>query len=238
MAAENFFSRWSQRKQQADDESALDEQLAHASDQETAAPQNAVQMTPAVAQELTATDVGKLTLESDYAVFMGKEVDATIRRSAMKKLFFNPQLSVMDGLDIYISDYNKTTPIPAAMLSALEQAKSFLIPIEEPAFEPSTSLCAENSGETEHATESELTNDDADANQEAQETDAVQTPSSMPESVATIASDEDEQSHAIPAPATPEYISESIQAKDFPSPDECPPCDAVDSPAMRKGQNT
>ncbi len=238
MAAENFFSRWSQRKQQADDGGASDEQLGHASDQETAAAQSAVQMTPAVAQELTATDVGKLTLESDYAVFMGKEVDATIRRSAMKKLFFNPQLSVMDGLDIYISDYNKTTLIPAAMLSALEQAKSFLIPIEEPALEPSTSLYADSSGETEHATEPELTNDDVDANQEAQESDATQTPSGMPESVAAIASSEDEQSHAVPAATTPDYISESIQAKDFPSPDECPPCDAADSLAMRKGQDT
>jgi hypothetical protein len=46
-----------------------------------------------------------------------------VRNAAMKKLFADPHFNVMDGLDIYIGDYNKPDPIPPEMLRQLASAK-------------------------------------------------------------------------------------------------------------------
>jgi hypothetical protein len=48
----------------------------------------------------------------------------------MKKMFFSdPHFNVMDGLDIYIGDYNTFEPIPPAMLAMLAHAKPLLDPL-------------------------------------------------------------------------------------------------------------
>ena len=41
----------------------------------------------------------------------------------MKKLFADPHFNVMDRMDIYIDDYSKPDPIPAAMMRQLASAK-------------------------------------------------------------------------------------------------------------------
>jgi hypothetical protein len=50
-------------------------------------------------------------------------VDESVRRVALKKLFADPHFNVMDGLDVYIDDYSKPDPIPAALLRSLNQAR-------------------------------------------------------------------------------------------------------------------
>jgi len=67
-----------------------------------------------------------LTPESDYRAFFHPKVDEDVRRAALKKLFSDPHFNVMDGLDVYIDDYSKTEPIPAAMLAGLRQAQNIL----------------------------------------------------------------------------------------------------------------
>jgi hypothetical protein len=66
---------------------------------------------------------------ADFSRFVQPGVDEAVRRSAMKKLFSDPHFNVMDGLDIYIDDYNKFEPLPAAMLAMLEHAKPVLDPL-------------------------------------------------------------------------------------------------------------
>jgi hypothetical protein len=118
MSAENFFSRWSRRKRDA----AQDVKAVEA---ESAAPAAAPQPeTPPP----TMDDVAKLDRDADFARFMRRDVDEAVKRSAMKKLFSDPHFNVMDGLDIYIDDYNKFEPLPAAMLALLEHAKPVLNP--------------------------------------------------------------------------------------------------------------
>jgi hypothetical protein len=79
----------------------------------------------APARELpTLDDVARLEPDSDFSAFVSKGVDKTVQRMAMKKLFADPHFNVMDGLDIYIDDYNKSDPVPAAMLASLQHAKS------------------------------------------------------------------------------------------------------------------
>jgi len=74
----------------------------------------------------TLEDVARLTPESDYAAFVAGGVDPAVRRLALKKLFADPNFAVMDGLDIYISDYTKASPLTDAMLASLKHAPNVL----------------------------------------------------------------------------------------------------------------
>lgn len=73
----------------------------------------------------TMQDVAQLHKDSDYAAFLAPGVDPSVRRLAMKKLFSDPHFNLMDGLDIYIGDYNQSAPMPAAMLASLRHAQTF-----------------------------------------------------------------------------------------------------------------
>ncbi len=84
---------------------------------ETAAP--AVAAPP----KLTLDDVEALTPESDFSRFIARDVDEKVKNSAMKKLFADPHYNVMDGLDIYIGDYNTPDPLPKAVLRQMVQAR-------------------------------------------------------------------------------------------------------------------
>lgn len=70
--------------------------------------------------------IEELSLESDFRGFFHPKVDENVRRAALRKLFSDPHFNVMDGLDVYIEDYSKTEPIPAAMMAGLKQAERIL----------------------------------------------------------------------------------------------------------------
>lgn len=74
----------------------------------------------------TLEDAARLTAQSDYSAFVARGVDKRVRRLALKKLFSDPHFNLMDGLDIYMGDYNRADPLPATMLAALRQAQGFL----------------------------------------------------------------------------------------------------------------
>lgn len=124
--AEPFLSRWARRKDEARRESPepLPQKGANA---EAPAPQ------------LPSLD--QLTFESDFRGFLHPKVSEDMRRAALKKLFSDPHFNVMDGLDVYIDDYSKTEPIPAAMLASLRQAQKIL----ESAREDKEQRAAQNS---------------------------------------------------------------------------------------------
>ena len=146
--SDNFFSRWSRRKQGLDQ--AAQAELAQDSPQRSrtstdpkAASPTAVAQQPAttanakpvaqdasgqaVAQEQppvpTLEDVQGLTPASDFQAFMREGVPGEVRNAAMKKLFTDPHFNVMDGLDIYIGDYNTPDPLPAGMLEKMVGAE-------------------------------------------------------------------------------------------------------------------
>lgn len=117
MEAESFFARWSKRNVEA---AAQKRSL-----QPDAPPQEPALPPPSL------DDVALLTHDSDFKRFVAPGVDEAVRRSAMKKLFADPRFNVMDGLDVYIEDYHTFTPIPAAMLAALNHAKQLLDPLAQ-----------------------------------------------------------------------------------------------------------
>lgn len=139
---ESFFSRWSQRKQQARESKPAPAQEQTPQDKTqtaavaTPAPQELQETRPAQVslpaqtansetQEPppTLADVQALTPNSDFSRFVGAQVDPEVRHAAMRKLFSDPHFNVMDGLDVYIEDYNKTTPLPLSKLKQLASAK-------------------------------------------------------------------------------------------------------------------
>jgi len=127
MAAETFFGRWSRRKAEVKAEVAQAEATppAAASVAEPALPVPA----EAEAPQPTLAQVAELPKDADFRPFVARGVDEGVRRAAMKKLFTDPHFNVMDGLDIYIDDYSKSDPIPAAMLLAMNHAKDLLDPL-------------------------------------------------------------------------------------------------------------
>jgi hypothetical protein len=71
----------------------------------------------------TLDDVARLTPDSDYTRFLAPQVDESVKRAALKKLFTDPHFNVMDGLDTYIADYSLPDPIPPAMLRRMAQSQ-------------------------------------------------------------------------------------------------------------------
>lgn len=123
MAAETFFARWSRRKAEAAEAAPM-----AVVELPLAAPvDSAVIAEPAPVP--TLEQVAQLAQDGDFRPFVARGVDEGVRRAAMKKLFADPQFNVMDGLDIYIDDYSKSDPIPAAMLLAMNHAKDLLDPL-------------------------------------------------------------------------------------------------------------
>ena len=134
-----FFSRWSQRKQAvklglAEEDISPNKAQDKAQDKPQPSVQNSEVSVANVKPESadpaaeppklpTLSDVEQLTPDSDFSTFMTQGVSPEVRNAAMKKLFTDPHYNVMDGLDIYIGDYNTPDPLPAGMLAKMVGAQ-------------------------------------------------------------------------------------------------------------------
>jgi hypothetical protein len=134
--SENFFSRWSRRKQgletqelnpaQANPSVAgpVREATGHAGSVDVADSKQVKLAGSEPPLPLpTMADVENLTPSSEFQGFMRQGVPGEVRNAAMKKLFTDPHFNVMDGLDIYIGDYNTPDPLPAGMLEKMVGAQ-------------------------------------------------------------------------------------------------------------------
>jgi hypothetical protein len=73
-------------------------------------------------------DVESLTFDSDFSAFLRPDVDESLKRNALRKLFSDPHFNVMDGLDVYIDDYTKPDPIEPAIVRQLVSARRIFAP--------------------------------------------------------------------------------------------------------------
>lgn len=78
---------------------------------------------PAKPASPTLDDVAALTPDSDFRPFVAAGVAPEVRNAAMRQLFADPHFNVMDGLDVYIDDYAKPSPLPPAMLRRMASAQ-------------------------------------------------------------------------------------------------------------------
>jgi len=120
---DDFLSRWSRRKHAARRGAALPELAPPPAAEAPPAPAASMPAAETPAPELPPVESLK-GLESEYKDFLRPDVDPATRSAALRKLFGDPHFNQMDGLDTYIDDYSKEDPIPAAMLRALNQART------------------------------------------------------------------------------------------------------------------
>ena len=126
-----FFSRWSQRKQAVklglaeDDKTTetIQKPLQSGTVPLATVQQGELENKAEPVKLPTLADVEQLTPQSDFSSFMTQGVTPEVRNAAMKKLFTDPHYNVMDGLDIYIGDYNTPDPLPAGMLAKMVGAQ-------------------------------------------------------------------------------------------------------------------
>lgn len=136
---DNFFSRWSRRKVQVRTGEPLPPEppppvavVAPApvvAPAEPAAP--VAEPAPEPPPALTLDDVARLTPDSDYSAFVARSVSPDVRNAAVKKLFTDPHYNIMDGLDIYIDDYSKPSPLSAVDMAKMVGAQ-FLKLVDDP----------------------------------------------------------------------------------------------------------
>lgn len=150
--SEGFFDRWSRRKQQARVETvpAADPPLPApfeepGGDGASTALAEAPGPPPGLAPEgevetpaaLSLADTETLTIDSDFRPFVAKGVQPEVKNAAFRKLFADPHFNVMDGMDTYIDDYSKPTPIPDSVLRQMASAH-FLKLFDEPPEDPTS----------------------------------------------------------------------------------------------------
>ena len=92
-------------------------------------------------------------LDADFAPFMQKGVAEATKRAAIQQLFRQPVFNVMDGLDVYIEDFNIYEPLTAAELPGLAHARAMLFPEAEDAETqaPEARQLSENEAENQEA---------------------------------------------------------------------------------------
>jgi hypothetical protein len=112
---ENPLTRWSRLKREA----------AREAEAPRPGPKAAPPRTPsAPAPELPPLD--RLNPDSDFSAFMDRRVDDGLRRLALKKLFSDPRLNLVDGLDDFAEDYSLLEDLPQEMVAKLEHARNTL----------------------------------------------------------------------------------------------------------------
>ncbi|HUR90288.1 MAG TPA: DUF3306 domain-containing protein [Ramlibacter sp.] len=120
MAADGFLSRWSKRKQDANEGKPVDD--APVQEAVPAVPTPQADPAPAPPPP-TLKDVKSLTFESDFKRFVTKDVDPAVKNAAVKKLFADPRFNVRDSMDVYADDYSIPDPLPESMLRKLAIAQ-------------------------------------------------------------------------------------------------------------------
>lgn len=122
-----FLGRWSRLKREAAAAEAPPPVDVPAAIVPQQAP-DAGQVVPDADVPAEPPPLESLGFDSDYRAFLGQKVDEGLKRAALKKLFHTPHFNTMDGLDVYIEDFNLYEPLPASMVSQLAHAKETLNP--------------------------------------------------------------------------------------------------------------
>lgn len=140
-------SRWSQRKLAARRSTAVKDEADDAgrasgpSAQETAETQEAIVSgrETAAADAIQAPDenapalppIDELTADSDYAVFMAKNVPEAVRRAALRKLWVSdPVLANLDRLNDYDEDYSIVETVVSAVRTSYQVGKGYVDDVE------------------------------------------------------------------------------------------------------------
>ncbi|TVO67370.1 DUF3306 domain-containing protein [Denitromonas ohlonensis] len=117
-----FLRRWSQRKQAIARGEAPPEPVV------APAPVGASVPAPDPRDERPLPDPASLTLADDFSAFLRPKVPAALKRQAMAQLFSHAHFNQVDGLDVYMDDYNLIPDMDDADRSLLRHARAVLDP--------------------------------------------------------------------------------------------------------------
>lgn len=140
--SENFLSRWSKRKLEVRAQEKLAEEAPAIQGKASVSAVNVEsenrahelvkadsQVQPVPDPELplpTEADLLAVKQGGDIKAFMVDKVSTELKNKAFKALFSRPEFNVMDGLDIYIDDYNKFTPLSKEDIGKMTLSKQLL----------------------------------------------------------------------------------------------------------------
>lgn len=125
MSDEGFFRRWARLKSTGGDAAPVEPPRPPAAPAPAPVPVTARREAKAGPLP-TLEDVARLTPDADFSAFVAQGVDKSVQRLALKKLFSDPHFNMIDGLDMYMSDYNQASPLSPAMLASLKHAPGVL----------------------------------------------------------------------------------------------------------------
>ncbi len=127
MAASDFFSRWA-KKPEAGGAPAPADAPPQAQPTGLTPPAEPGQPAPNASalpgEPPTLEQARQLTPADDFRAFVRPDVAPEVRNTAMRQLFSDPHFNVMDGLDIYIDDYNTPDPLPEGFLARMVSAQA------------------------------------------------------------------------------------------------------------------
>jgi hypothetical protein len=137
-AEEPFLQRWSRLKSATRDPELPGNQpddapsLSQPEHGQSAPPRPAQSTEPA---GVALPDLESLGPDSDYSAFLAADVDVSLRRAALRKLFRSPKFNVLDGLDDYCEDFTQFAPlagiVTADMRHHAERAAKELLSADE-----------------------------------------------------------------------------------------------------------
>jgi len=118
--AEDFISRWSQRKSEAREPQA--EPKAEAGE--------AVEAEKPVLTDADMPPLESLDQDSDFSGFLSAGVSEKLRKTALRKMFHGAKFNITDGMDDYAEDYSIWVPlgdvVTCDMKHAIERMKEKL----------------------------------------------------------------------------------------------------------------
>lgn len=167
---DGFLSRWSRRKVQAKTGVTPPDPPPEVPVPQVPA-EPAAEAVPADPPP-TMEDAAALQPGDDIQHFLTPQVDESVKRVALKKLFADPHFNVMDGLDTYIDDYGKPDPIPEAMLRKMVQSHALGLFADEEA-DPKASTDGEAAAPVPQSPDVSKAVPDEDADLRLQQDDAA-----------------------------------------------------------------
>ena len=115
---EGFVSRWSRRKQEVVNETAVEdlpEIVDEPVDEETLAEQRLEKLNALTDEDMP--DIETLNEDSDFSGFMSTGVSETLRKMALQKLFQGKSYNIRDGLDEYDGDYTSFEKLDPSIIT-------------------------------------------------------------------------------------------------------------------------
>jgi len=118
---EGFASRWSRRKQEVANETAVEDlpeivgDTEVIIDEETLAEQKLEKLNALTDEDMP--DIETLNEDSDFSGFMSTGVSETLRKMALQKLFHGKTYNIRDGLDEYDGDYTSFEKLDPSVIT-------------------------------------------------------------------------------------------------------------------------